>query len=808
MTTRTVTVHLNARVAAYLKNMKLSEKGTKDLRSEIDKLNGAAHSLTKGGLFAAMAGLPGLLSPAGAAVAALPGLVFTAAGSFGALAMAVHGTGDAMKAVGEGDAEKLREALAGLSAEARRFIAEYERVKPTLDRVADANQDAFFRQFNGSLERLTGQYLPTMLNQMPRVSAELGRAGRELANWAGSPPIVAKINRQLESAAVLTGEWTRLLTSGIDLMLELADSSRDFNKGFVGGLADGAEAMTKWVANARQTGQLNQIFENAQRVMSGLVDVTAKLGVLLFDIMANPALADGALALLNVLGMTLTVVQALLTVFEALPPGIQSTVVTFAVLGGAVLLVTGRVVALKAALDSARLSAVQAGTAVKAVGGVLGGPWGIAIAAGIALTGAFAAKQMEAKAAADGLRDTLDRQTGAVTSATRQQVYNSLAANGAIQLAKEMGLSIEEVTNAAMGGEKAAREFYKALNARQLASGESPGQMSTFILRISETGAAVDSAKQGWADMQTAMGTAGKEIDETTGKVKDQTRALQKLADELRAQTDPVFALIKAQKDVAAAQQDYNEAVKESGRESQAARDASLALAESSVRLTGAVSETAGTFNGQLTPELYAALDAAGLTNKQITDIEKSFLAAAKAGNEFAGTYEVTVKSHQLDEAIAKARQLRNLLGSFAAAVSAGTPDEGRTGRRWGGITEHAREGLLREPKIYSAVRSGARYAFAEPETGGEAFVPRIGNRGRSLSILSQAAGWYGHRLTQASPASMSTPRASGSASPAMSSAAFASAVRSALHGVSVVMDGRAVGQIQARQADLFVRGG
>jgi hypothetical protein len=65
------------------------------------------------------------------------------------------------------------------------------------------------------------------------------------------------------------------------------------------------------------------------------------------------------------------------------------------------------------------------------------------------------------------------------------------------------------------------------------------------------------------------------------------------------------------------------------------------------------------------------------------------------------------------------------------------------TSRRWGGITEHAATGLLRDAGIYSA-QSPARYAFAEPATGGEAFVPRRGDYGRSMGILSQAAGWYG----------------------------------------------------------------
>lgn len=63
--------------------------------------------------------------------------------------------------------------------------------------------------------------------------------------------------------------------------------------------------------------------------------------------------------------------------------------------------------------------------------------------------------------------------------------------------------------------------------------------------------------------------------------------------------------------------------------------------------------------------------------------------------------------------------------------------------QRWGGITRHAQTGLLRDAGVYSAV-SPARYAFAEPATGGEAFIPRKGDYGRSMGILNQAAAWYG----------------------------------------------------------------
>lgn len=66
---------------------------------------------------------------------------------------------------------------------------------------------------------------------------------------------------------------------------------------------------------------------------------------------------------------------------------------------------------------------------------------------------------------------------------------------------------------------------------------------------------------------------------------------------------------------------------------------------------------------------------------------------------------------------------------------------------RWGGITEHAADGLLRDAQTFTAASGPARYAFAEPSTGGEAFIPKYGNLERSRSIWAQVgANWLGMR--------------------------------------------------------------
>lgn len=64
--------------------------------------------------------------------------------------------------------------------------------------------------------------------------------------------------------------------------------------------------------------------------------------------------------------------------------------------------------------------------------------------------------------------------------------------------------------------------------------------------------------------------------------------------------------------------------------------------------------------------------------------------------------------------------------------------------RRWGGITEHAQTGLLRE-SVLAAAASPARYAYAEPATGGELFAPRNGNMDLTRRNVSYAVeNWWG----------------------------------------------------------------
>jgi TP901 family phage tail tape measure protein len=65
-------------------------------------------------------------------------------------------------------------------------------------------------------------------------------------------------------------------------------------------------------------------------------------------------------------------------------------------------------------------------------------------------------------------------------------------------------------------------------------------------------------------------------------------------------------------------------------------------------------------------------------------------------------------------------------------------------GRRWGGV-HMAQTGMMWEAQI----ANDPTIIYGERPTGGEAMIPRLGMRNRSLSILEVAAGWYGMDLVK-----------------------------------------------------------
>lgn len=213
---------------------------------------------------------------------------------------------------------------------------------------------------------------------------------------------------------------------------------------------------------------------------------------------------------------------------------------------------------------------------------------------------------------------------------------------------------------------------------------------------------------------------------------------------------DEALTWAEAEIDLARAFDDAREAIgdngktldvnTEAGREN---REALLAIARATREATQArlddsdsVSDAIRTYEDARAQFIDIAL-AMGQTREAAEDLADQWLAMPP-------TVQTKVSTPGLSQALSRINAVNAALAKAGGELRIRTSVGGYHVERWGGVTTHAASGALREAATYTP-QAPARYAFAEPATGGEAFVPRNGNRGRSLGILATAAGWYGH---------------------------------------------------------------
>ncbi len=216
--------------------------------------------------------------------------------------------------------------------------------------------------------------------------------------------------------------------------------------------------------------------------------------------------------------------------------------------------------------------------------------------------------------------------------------------------------------------------------------------------QIADIAAEMQTARTTGDDLAKGQLRLAPQLDQTTRAVSGQREAFIALSNEMRAQTDPVFALRNAQdklrdaqdavsdsgKKLREAQLDVAKAVREHGAKSDEAKAASQRLAGAERDTRAATRDLAGaaidlqnrtgalgsTFKARLTPEMYATLRAAGLTKDQINRVEGEFREAKKAGDTYARNYKANVQVTGDAVARAKLAQLVVLQTALKKGVS------------------------------------------------------------------------------------------------------------------------------------------
>lgn len=162
--------------------------------------------------------------------------------------------------------------------------------------------------------------------------------------------------------------------------------------------------------------------------------------------------------------------------------------------------------------------------------------------------------------------------------------------------------------------------------------------------------------------------------DAAADAARGQRDALAQLSAFMKAETDPVFGLIEAEEGLKKAQTNATKAIKEHGKNSQEAKEATRQLALAAIELQNRAGSLSGSFDGKMTPALIKTLKAAGLTDAEIKILKKQFDDAKKSADQYDGKYEAktsapgaTQAKKDIDKAYTAGKQYD---GSYVARLS------------------------------------------------------------------------------------------------------------------------------------------
>lgn len=453
------------------------------------------------------------VGPALSIIAGFPPLLLAAATAAGVAVTAFKGIGTAFKAVGESDLGKIQESMAKLSPAAQGVVREFQAMRPALGALRREVQDAFFGQLAGQFTAVSQVLTGPLRGDIVGVSTQLGALSRAFLDVFTSAAGVSNLNKIFRGTEDFLGQ----LRPGIR---DITKGFTDFAATAAPGLNSIGEAFSKLLTRMGQflsrSAQSGKALEWVEGGLAGLKSLGQTLGDLgrIFS-----TIASAARPLAFALSGIFSVVANLAEAFSGLPGPIQTAVLAVALLSRsglpdflqrATAAATGQTSILRQMADAFRSTSVVAGDyvtrqgaliansallggattqtvnsinaasgafgriagvaagagsaiavgfggALRGLVSVLGGPWGVALAAaGVALA-IFSGNQQEAarrvaeyNARVREIQGTLNKTTGAITQASAEMAASDDRVKQAITTFKAYGIASSDVVQGAL----------------------------------------------------------------------------------------------------------------------------------------------------------------------------------------------------------------------------------------------------------------------------------------------------------------------------------------------------------------------
>jgi hypothetical protein len=570
--------------------------------ADIDRYSGRLRLVTQAGLALG----PALVPAIAGLVPAVTGLATGLAGAAGAAAaagLAFAGVGDALGALNDFQLDPtadnflaLQRAMDELGPSGANFVRYLDSIGGELESLQRVAGDNLFPGMASGLQSLMG-LMPRVRDLVGDLAARMGDLAADAGAALAGEEWEAFFSFLKTDAAPIFEEFSRAagnVTLGLgNLMVAFAPLSRDFSSG----LLDASRAFAAWSADSsnftefieyiRKVGpQAAEFFGALGEAAVALAEAVAPWGSIVLPAMTavldvftaiagspiGPALTTAALAMLAfnkaaaagsmIMGRVTPAVGGMRSSLGQMRTDLGTVATTWATAGAAtereskkMAAATGRLkgnmaaigkgAALVGAVGIAASGAADGiglqNTAMLGLAGTMGGPWGIAAGAAIGLVLDFKAAQAEAAASAKDFAATLDSQTGAITDSSKAFVTSKLDADQ-INMMRDLGLNIGEVSEALAGGSKTWDSYYDSLTDTQkalLRTRESFFDWSPLINDLDKIAAESD-------DGATSFEAQGDAIEGTAAAASAAVTAFNELTAAQQAQTQAALAGIDA----------------------------------------------------------------------------------------------------------------------------------------------------------------------------------------------------------------------------------------------------------------------
>lgn len=389
--------------------------------------------------------------------------------------------------------------------------------------------------------------------------------------------------------------------------------------------------------------------------------------------------------------------------------------------------------------------------AAAAAGFAAGGPWGAAIGGGIALLSSLGKSGKASAQDLASLTATLDEQTGAVTDNTASWVAKKLADTDASKFIEAAGVTLATQTDAVLGNKDAMERVTEASQKYGLIGSQILDPITSLRDGIKDGAKAnVDAtaATEGSIEAQKVLGdTATTAAD----GVKDLKDALDGLLDPTLNQDEATVAWRRSiqslTEDLAKNGGSLSLNTKQGQDNRDAIRDRVSALKES-VEADLAANGTQEEATAKLkrgVAQILASADAAHLSKAEVRNyLDTLNLTPAQLKTVFDADTGPAIQ--HLDTL---QRKINDIHGKTVVIRATGDARlaNGRNAllEAHGGIVDYYADGGLRENHVAQIAAAGSMRVWAEPETGGEAYIPFAeSKRKRSQQIAMQTVSRLG----------------------------------------------------------------